>query len=258
MPTPFYHLRIAEQLLEQPGLDNQTRQMMEQEWPAFLFGCTAPDVQTVSGQSRPATHFFDLPVTSASLPAWEAMLAAHPHLARSDHLPVEQSVFLAGYLCHLQADWLWIKDIYQPYFGAPFPGRPNRERFYLHNVLRAYLDMLILSDLHPQIADQLGRAVPAGWLPFVQDIFLEQWRDYLAGQLCVGCDVLTVEVFASRQGIPAEEYYRMLGSEEQLDRSLFTYLPRQSVQAYQELLLKENLLLVQGYLNENLYVGGRS
>lgn len=255
MPTPFYHLRIAERLLDQPGLQAEVRLTLNQHWPAFLLGCTAPDVQTVSGQTRPATHFFDLPITSSSMPAWDVMLEAYPHLAVVGQLAAQQAVFIAGYMCHLQADWFWVRDIFQPYFSAPVPGRPHRERFYLHNVLRAYLDMLILPDLHPQIADQLGQSAPARWLPFVEDSYLEQWRDYLTKQLCGGCNVLTVEVFATRQGIPPEEYYRLLDSQDQLDRSLFTYLPRQSVKIYENLLIAENLRLVHTYLNPPTGIG---
>lgn len=246
MPTPFYHLRIAEDLLAHPALPAGVRDRLQPWRAAFLLGNTAPDVQTVTGQSRIATHFFDLPIRAGDPPAWENMLAHYPRLSQVERLSPDSAAFLAGYLCHLQADWMWVIDIFVPVFGPWLSWGTFPQRLYLHNVLRAYLDRQILPSLPGDIAGSLGQAAPLHWLPFVEDVFLFQWRDMLAGQLQPGAAVYTVEVFAARQGISPTEYYSMLDSEERLDNEIFGRLPRPAIQAYYQRLLTANLRLLSG------------
>lgn len=247
MPTPFYHLRVAEDLLAHPQLPPDLHQRLFAARPAFLLGHTAPDVQTVSGQSREATHFFELPIRLADPAAWENMLALYPQLAQPERLPAEQAAFLAGYLCHLQADWFWVLEIFVPIFGPWLTWGTLPQRLYLHDVLRAYLDRQILAGIPAGIGNALGSAAPLHWLPFVKDVFLEQWRDLLARQLQPGASIQTVEVFAARQGIAPQEFYRLLDSEERLDREIFSRLPRQELDAYYQRLLTANLLLLNRF-----------
>ena len=120
------------------------------------------------------------------------MLELHPHLALPYRLPASQVAFLAGYLCHLQADWLWIKEIYAPVFG---PGRSwgtFHHRLYLHNVLRSYLDRKILLELLPDTQACLADVQPKDWLPFATDDALRTWRNLLSPQLLPGAPVQTV------------------------------------------------------------------
>lgn len=249
MPTPFYHLNVAEDLLRQPGLSPATCNFLQSNYSAFLLGNTAPDVQTVSGQDRQATHFFNLPIQPWAQPAWERLLSLYPFLAQPARLPTPQAAFLAGYLCHLQADWLWVVEIYSPVFGPTVAWQTFSHRLYLHNVLRAYLDLQILAHLPANIGMGLERAYPQRWLPFVEDRYLCQWRDSLGRQLRPGSAVQTVEVFAARQGISPDTFYSLLGSEERLEREIFTHLPRQTLQAYRQRLFAENVRLLDGYLS---------
>ncbi|HEX7973784.1 MAG TPA: zinc dependent phospholipase C family protein [Anaerolineales bacterium] len=250
MPTPFYHLSVAEDLLTRPGLSSEALDILQQHRPAFLLGNTAPDVQTVSGQERQVTHFFDLPIFPGTQPAWERLLARCPSLVyrNGNHLPQDQAAFLAGYLCPLQADWLWVLQIFAPVFGPHSTWQTFSQRLYLHNVLRAYLDQHILRELPSSLGLDLAQASPSRWLPFVQDSHLREWRDLLAQQLRPGASVQTVEVFAARQGIAPDEYYRLLASEERLDQEIFARLPRRSLEAYRRELLEENTRLLNAYL----------
>jgi hypothetical protein len=252
VPTPFYHLSIAQDLLRHPALAPGARRSLRQNWPAFLLGSTAPDVQSISGQSRRLTHFFELPLQPGVLPPWEQMLVDYPRLApwetaagsRDEALTPAQAAFIAGYLCHLQADWLWVQAIFAPVFGPDQPWETFHHRLFLHNVLRAYLDRQILADLPEGLDRELAQAEPQGWLPFVADQHLAQWRDFLAGQLRPGAESRTVEVFAARQGLAPEAFYRLLDSEDQMEREVFSRLPRQQLEAYRQRLLDENLKLL--------------
>ena len=99
MPTPFTHLLAAPALLDQVGLSSAVRSRLAAEWPAFLLGNIAPDVQTLSGQTREATHFFPVPLNGAppahrvsildgGPEAFPRMLAAIERAAVSVHLEV--------------------------------------------------------------------------------------------------------------------------------------------------------------------------
>ena len=245
MPTPFYHLSLAEEILAHPELPAGMRLFLSEHRSEFLFGNTAPDVQVVSGQPRASTHFFDLPLQPDERPAWEKFLASNPRLANLGELPAAQAAFVAGYLCHLQADIFWIKEIFIPVFGRRSQWESFPKRLYLHNVLRAYLDRKIL----PELSNGAGISGvnPDRWLPFVQDIHLISWRDFLTSQLHPGARIQTVEVFAARQGISPDAYYALLCSEERLDEEIFTHLPRQALDDYRQEIIRENLSLLGYY-----------
>src|SRR5262249_7470792 len=166
MPTPFTHLAAAAELLAAPGLAPEARAALQADWPAFLFGNTAPDVQTISGQSREATHFFSVPLRGDAT-AGPRLLAHSPSLAVRAALPSAQAAFMSGYLAHLVFDQLWIRDVFQPYFGKAPDWGTFPERLYLHNVLRADVDAEDLARLTPAVGEQLRAAKPDGWLPFV-------------------------------------------------------------------------------------------
>jgi len=253
MPTPFYHLSLAEGLLEHPALPEEVRQFLHGSRCVFLFGSTSPDVQVVSGQPRQSTHFFNLPIQAEDLPAWEQLLLDYPLLADAEHIPATQAIFMAGYLCHLQADWLWVKEIFAPVFGPYCSWGTFSERIFLHNVLRAYLDECILPGLHTAMDVCLSRVEPEGWLPFVGDVYLCKWRDFLFPQLEPGATSQTVEVFSSRQGVSRPEFKALLASEERMQAEVFNHLPLRHVQSYHQRVLDQNSQLLSKYLAFTLH-----
>lgn len=253
MPTPFYHLNLAEGLLEHPALPEEVRQFLHGSRCVFLFGNTSPDVQVVSGQARQSTHFFSLPIQAEDLPAWEQLLLDYPLLADAGQIPATQAIFMAGYLCHLQADWLWVKEIFTPVFGPYCTWGTFSERLFLHNILRAYLDECILPGLHTAMDICLSQVEPNGWLPFVEDFYLCKWRDFLFPQLEPGATSQTVEVFSSRQGVSTPEFHALLASEERMQAEVFERLPLQRVQSYHQQVLDENSRLLLNYLAFSLH-----
>jgi hypothetical protein len=230
MPTPFTHLAIGSELLACAGLPREARAALKAELPAFLLGNIAPDVQTISGQEREATHFFPVPLEGAP-PAGSVMLGEYPALARRTSLPVAQAAFVAGYLAHLVFDQLWVARIFEPVFGPQQPWGSFRDRLYLHNVLRAHWDAQDLARLPAGTGPTLRQAAPAGWLPFVGDPHLAGWRDLVGGQL-EGGGARTVEVFAERMGADAVELARVLASPADLQQRVFSRLPPAALDEY--------------------------
>lgn len=248
VPTPFYHLSVAEELLHHPELPARIRRALSEQRGAFHLGNTAPDVQVLSGQDRQATHFFTLPLEPDAPLPWDRLLEDYPSLAQIDASQPAQVAFIGGYLCHLQADWIWINEIFIPVFGSHSSWGTFRHRLYLHNVLRAYLDGQIIPDLPEETALYLQEVSPDGWLPFVEDKHLVVWRNYLAQQLKPGATTRTVEVFAARQRISPDKYYQLLESETRMDAEIFSKLPRGRLIQYRMKLIETNLRTLVTYL----------
>ena len=230
MPTPFTHLVAAAELLAAPELAPDARAALQADWPAFLFGNTAPVVQTISGQPRAATHFFSVPLRDAHA-AGPKLLASYPALAVRAALPPAQAAFICGYLAHLVFDQLWVRDLFEPYFGEAPTWGTFPERLYLHNVLRAHVDADDLGRLTLAVGDRLKAAEPAGWLPFVDSHHLRAWRDLIADQLSSGAG-RTVEVFAQRNRVDPREFAALLASPEQMAARVFSHLPPSALAAY--------------------------
>ncbi len=247
MPTPFTHLATVPELFAQPGLEAALAATLTADLPAFLLGNIAPDVQTVSGQSREATHFFRVPLDPGP-PAGLRLLAAHPALAQPAAVPPAQAAFLAGYFAHLVFDELWIALIFWPHFGpAASWGADFRERLYLHNILRAAWDAADLARLAPAVGPTLSAAAPAGWLAFVADHHLAAWRDWVADQLRPGAASRTVEVFTQRMQADPRAFADLLASPAELDRRLYAYLPPAVLDHYRAAALAASARLLTAY-----------
>lgn len=258
MPTPFYHLSIAQDLITHPELSPDLCRFLQEQAGPFLLGNTAPDVQVISGQSRQATHFFPVPVQSEAQVPWERLLVEYPGLVHSADLQPSRAALIAGYLCHLQADWLWVLNIFQPVFGPHQTWDTFSKRLYLHNVLRAYIEVDVVQSLSPDLMKRLIPTQPAGWLPFIKDIHLNEWRDYLVYQLQPGRDVKTVEVFASRHGIEVGEFHTLIQSEARMEEHVFNRIARLRLDTYRRQLVEKNVELLQDYLDRTLIPGSQS
>ena len=176
------------------------------------------------------------------------MFVAYPALAQPAQMPPAQAAFMAGYVCHLQADQQWVRTIFLPYFGMHAAWADFRQRLYLHNVLRAYLDFRVLESLNGEVRLGLGRVKPQAWLPFVDEVYLKEWQEFLAEQLKPGGSVQTVEVFANRQGFSAEAYHQLISAEDEMQRQIFDFLPKQRLDEFWEMLIDANLNLLNEYL----------
>ncbi len=231
MPTPIQHLVLAQRLLEEPSLPATVRERLRAQRGAFLFGNTAPDVQTVSGQLREATHFFVIPWTRVPKPHL-AMFELYPYLGFPHKRPADQAAFIAGYISHLWLDVLWIRDIYLDNFGPNARWASLRERHVYHNILRAWCDQHDQAQLPETIDVDLGRARPSEWLPFTADRYLAQWRDGLIAQLQPGASIRTVEVFAERGGVPPEKFHEVLNSPEEMEQHIFAHASSEKIEKF--------------------------
>jgi hypothetical protein len=247
VPTPFYHLSIAHELLRNQAFDRPVLQSLNDHKCAFLLGNTAPDVQVVSGEPRENTHFFLLPLNRNTQTPWKVFLKHYPDHRNIFRYAEAHLAFLAGYLCHLQADWLWIQKVYAPVFGPTQKWDTFSYRLYIHNVLRAYQDARILSSLPEGTGACLDEVEPHGWLPFVKDEHLIEWRNYLSKQLHPGSLAQTVEVFSQRQGISPAEFYSLLSSKDRMENEVFSRVSELELEEFRQTLIQENIKLLQDF-----------
>ena len=250
MPTPVQHLVIAEQLLRDTALPPSLRDWLREQRAAFLFGNTAPDVQVVSGQPREATHFFEIPFRSTPQPQ-RTLFNAYPALARARSISAPHAAFIAGYICHLWLDIIWVRDIYLPAFGPDARWDTMRDRLLFHNILRAWCDQNDQRQLADDVGPALAAAQPHKWLPFTADYYLRQWRDLLTDQFQPGATIRTVEVFAERNKVPADYFRQVLSTPEEMDAHIFSHASREKIEAFYQRGHDEMAeLLVEYFRNE--------
>jgi len=200
----------------------------------------------MSGQARHETHFYSIPRTNER-PAYEVLFAAHPRLARAERLPPAQAACVAGYIAHLLLDELWLASIFQRYFiGQTWSTR--RERLFLHNVLRTWMDRQDQQRLSGTTVTALREVEPLGWLPFVGDEHLRAWRDWLVEQLGPGHSVQTAEFFAQRMSVSMAEVEAVLMSPQQMEVRIFRYIPRAALQSFHDTGYAQSVRLITWYL----------
>jgi hypothetical protein len=252
MPTPFFHLSLAQEILAQPDLPAPLRHLEPEARAAFWLGSTAPDLSAVSGQARPATHFFNVPIPRDEAPPWQGLFQQHPYLAQAAQLPQVLAAFVAGYVCHLQADYFWVQQVFWPSFRPSLADAAALE--LRHNVLRVYQERQVLDDLNGQVRTELGRApVVFDGLPFLHAADLRLWRDRLASQLGPGAENATIQIFAARQGITPTAFYDLLASPTRLQAEVFSRVPPHTLEDYRQAVLRANYALLRRYYAPNRF-----
>lgn len=214
---------------------------------AFYFGNTAPDAQRLAGLPREGSHFFQVPPGDNTTP-WDRMFNKHPRLLQSPEDNPQQAVFMAGYLAHLQADILWIEEIFLTHFGMEADWPSFEDGLLWHNVLRAWMDFQTLDKLDAEIWQAMDELQITGWLPFLSDENLNNWRDFLVEQLKPSGKVRTGEVFAQRLGIRLEEFVHLLEDEQRMNEELFSRLDPGKLDSFRRRLLEKSRVLIQRYL----------
>jgi hypothetical protein len=231
-------------MLHKSDLSGTTRRLLARQRGPFVLGHTAPDVKTVSGQRREECHFYTVPRTSER-PACDTLFDAYPSLAQADGLPRAQAAFVAGYVSHLLVDEIWLDDVFEHYFLQDWA--PPRERLFLHNVLRTWMDSRDQGKLNGHIVQALREAEPDSWLPFVEDRHLRVWRDWLVEQLAPGRSMHTAEVFARRMGIQTGDVEAVARSPQQMEARVFRYFPRTALVSFRETAYMRSIALVDSY-----------
>jgi hypothetical protein len=256
MPTPFMHLRIAEEICSQVkrGANLRLQEYLGQEWPAFYMGSVAADFQTICNIPRADTHFYDLP-PGPDHKAYSVMLASYPELANVSALSLDHAIFLSAYAVHLRLDLLWFRQVLMPYFVEASDWGDFPRRRLVHDILLTYLDKLAFDALPQTAGNTLAAAHPHHWLPFAADADLISWRDMLVDQL-QGATPHTVEIYAERLGMSQHEFAGKLQDPEWIEEQVFSNVPVAEVQGKLETAVPMCINQITDYLQLNEQLEG--
>lgn len=224
MPTPFTHLRIAQELLLDERLPAPNRELLARQAPAFQLGGIVADARVASGMSRETTHFYAYgqPITERP---WRLMLREHPSLlAARDQAHL---AFLAGYVAHLATDEAWTLKMVRPRFwGRDWGGVERRDKFLALHLILTVMDERDERLLASWQAESLARSQPARWLPFMSDEVLSGWRDLVARQIRPGGASETLAIFGRRLRRDPAEIRALLDDPRRMDFCLWRHVPK--------------------------------
>jgi hypothetical protein len=229
MPTPFTHLRIAQNLLADVRLSPLYRDLLTRQLPAFQLGSIVADARVASGVGREVTHFYAYGRPISERP-WRLMLREHASLAEAHdeaHL-----AFLAGYVAHLATDEAWALKMVRPQFWErEWLGVERRDKFLALHLILTIMDERDEPALAPWQAKSLSRSEPAGWLPFMTDEVLLGWRDLVARQIRPGGQSETLAIFGRRLKRNPAEIRAALDNPAMMDFYLWRHVPAAALAA---------------------------
>jgi len=168
------HIYLADQVAEQ--LD---RSYVFDHMGAYYLGSTAPDIRAMTRWPREQTHFAPLSVEEVGT-GTSTMFRMHPEL-QEDMSPASRA-FLAGYVCHLASDEVWITSVFRPHFDTAEDSRLTGDQ-----VEANIWDRAMQLDMDRQALPQIsGDSHPEKWLacsdhnvsmPFFEEGLLGEWKD---------------------------------------------------------------------------------
>ncbi|MBZ0278717.1 MAG: hypothetical protein K8I60_21395 [Anaerolineae bacterium] len=218
MPTPFTHLQTAQRLLVDDLTPENWRDLLATERSAFLLGNIAADATSNGALTREDTHFYTY-TRPMMRPPWREMMGVHPTL-QTPTTPA-QRVFLAGYIAHLSVDEYWTMHMLAPHFALREWGESRSFRFMMLSVLLIYMDERDRALLQSWQPETLAGAHPDGWLPFIPDAALNDWRDFIYQQIKPGGTSHTLEVFGGRMNRTPAFLRAILDDPQQMQHGLW-------------------------------------
>lgn len=223
MPTPFTHLEIARRLLVDPEIPPGIRAQLSAHCPAFLLGCVVADARPTPQTPRHATHFYryDTPITEHP---WRVMLREYPALCQARD--AGHRAFLAGYVAHLATDEAWSLCFIKPQFVDREWGNSLADRFLALHLVLIHMDERDERRLEPWQPETVLAARPQGWLPFMSDAVIADWRDFVGQQIVPGGRSKTLNIFGERIHRHPNELRRLLDSPEEMQRCLWGNISR--------------------------------
>jgi hypothetical protein len=248
MPTPFMHLALVKTLSTDPDLPADVRAGLQAGWGAFLLGSIAPDARVSGGLLRASTHFFEYDRHIETPPA-RAMLQAFPVLRRPFVSDPAQAAFIAGYAGHLAMDEIWCVEMLFPHFHSGWGT--GYQRHELLHMLLAHLDDRDRAVLPASYYEALCGATPTGWLPFIEDSALIEWRDMVGAQLAPNAPSRTFEILGKRINMDEEQVRAYLNNEDAM-RPLWENVPPEAVAAVEKRMYRHVRQTVIGYFSDCL------
>lgn len=252
MPNAQTHLAAACDLLASPAVQRALTWLGSGEArSAFLLGTISPDVRAISGHSREATHFFEIPPREGHM-AHDLMFGRWPSLKHVTSMEPVRAAFVAGYVTHLIMDQVWVERIVMPYLfidGVMWStGHPN---WRLYSILMSYMEYQAAERLPGGTVGLVERATPQGeWLPFVKDHYLVEWRDRVTGLIRRGGARVISRMFAQTNHMSSEALEAIVLSEERMAAEAYPVVSHKQLQAFRDEAARLSADAVLAYLSD--------
>ncbi|MCH7736184.1 MAG: hypothetical protein IH872_02165, partial [Chloroflexi bacterium] len=149
---------------------------------SYFLGSNTPDIRVMTKAPREQTHFAPLSVDTVGT-GTRTMFGMHPELSE-DMSPASQA-FLAGYICHLAADEVWITSVFRPHFDTSLPeSRVTGDQIEANiwdRALQLDMDRQTLPQLNAETNQQelLACSDQDVAIPFLEEGLLAEWKDWV-------------------------------------------------------------------------------
>lgn len=258
MPSIGQHMtraRAIADVLLHPAIDA--------ERGAFYLGSSAPDVRVITRRDRIHTHFFDLdqlePQDSVS-----NMFEAYPDLAEAQALDAETRAFMAGYITHLVLDEVYIETMFRPFFGVQSAMKDDLFGNVLDRALQYEMNRREMEDEHAasQLIDALGLCTTSNGCTFIEDEFLERWREVVLDFARAGATwdrfPRMMNIHLKRAGFSEEEIDQFTADGPALAKQAYDYVGEGRVSDFIEDATTRAIRRVRHYLGDASETTGRS
>lgn len=248
------HLAAAEQIIAHPTLTTPARHALTTNRPAFYLGSIAPDYQAICDIPRIKTHFYsasDFDPTRAE--GWPRLAQQYPHLANHSSQSAGEATFWAGYCAHLLYDVFWLEGVFK-HFATPEAERDSKEaqhRYMAQNSLLTYYDQQALQALPPSAESWLTSAPLPNETPFLRQAILHQWQAMIVGQLAPNAPVMTVQIYAKRMKLSAEQFAGLLADPVWLEQTLSAYIDLDRVKEVEQQALETSVEALNHFFSES-------
>ena len=249
MPNAQTHLAAASDLIQTLSGDAAIPSLgRDDARAAFLLGSISPDVRAVSGQQRENTHFFTIPPLDASR-AEDVMLHQWPSLRSVRNQNPVEAAFVAGYMTHLAMDQVWVDVIVMPrLFSEEHVWGVTHPNWRLYSILMTYLEYRSEERFSSSYLTLLASAKPDHWLPFVEDRFLLEWRDYVVEMIRTDGARRTSELFAQSNGLSVADLEALVLSEQRMAAEVFPFVSQDDLTIFEAEAMRRSQEAVRGFL----------
>jgi hypothetical protein len=248
MPNAQTHLAAASDLIQTLSGDPTLFWLAGDDVKsAFLLGAISPDVRVVSSQQREETHFFTIPPIDARL-AEDVMLRQWPGLRSMGQQNPVGAAFVAGYMTHLAMDQVWVDVIVMPrLFSEGHPWGVSHPNWRLYSILMTYLEYRAEDRFPSSDLTLLASAEPDHWLPFVEDRFLLEWRDYVVEMIRTDGARRTSELFVRSNGLSAADLEALVLSEQRMEAEVFPFVSQDDLTIFEAEAMRRSQEAVRGF-----------
>lgn len=250
MPNLPMHIYLAQQVARELDWG-----FVQDHLGSCYLGSTTPDIRAMTRWDRERTHFAPLSVKEVGTGV-SRMFQLYPELADQRQSPASRS-FVLGYVSHLVADEVWITTMFRPNFSADACIAGTQVEGHIWDrALQLDMDRKVLQE-----RDGLGDAreiIPDSSegvaVAFLEQAVLEEWRDWVARFLGWDFTWQRLKRALNRMYRDDDDVQQVVDRflvdlPHSLER-VYQEVPRESIEAYQERVLKETLAQVREYLSE--------